>query len=141
MSFNGEVFVDHAVRDENGALVNQKHVSEACQYYAMLYGGVDIEAPKYARLKQYVVDNFASFDAGEYRFCPINAFIGLYLRMNVLMNMGDCKLLADNVESFCLHMSRTTGTLWEYKDGKGSLDHGFASYVSLTIPYADKAER
>jgi beta-xylosidase len=28
-------------------------------------------------------------------------------------------------------------TEWEYKDGKGSLDHGFASYIALTLPYAD----
>ena len=53
------------------------------------------------------------------------------------MNVLDKALLAQNLETFCLHMSRTTGTLWEYKDGYGSLDHGFASYVALTIPHAD----
>ena len=57
--------------------------------------------------------------------------------MNVLINMRDCKLLAKNLETFCINMSRTTGTLWEYKDGKGSLDHGFASYVAIAIPLAD----
>ena len=137
LSFNGEVFVDHAVRKDNGELENQKHISEACQYYAILYGGIDIDAPEYARLKSYVIDDFKSFDLGENKFCPKNAFIGLYLRMNVLMNMKDSRLLAKNLEVFCLHMSRTTGTLWEYRDGKGSLDHGFASYVALTIPRAD----
>ena len=137
LSFNGEVFVDHAVRKDNGELENQKHISEACQYYAILYGGIDIDAPEYARLKSYVIDDFKSFDPGENKFCPKNAFIGLYLRMNVLMNMKDSRLLAKNLEVFCLHMSRTTGTLWEYRDGKGSLDHGFASYVALTIPRAD----
>lgn len=59
--------------------------------------------------------------------------------MNVLMNMKDSELLAKNLEALFLHMSRTTGTLWEYKDGAGSLDHGFASYVALTIPLADAA--
>jgi len=49
------------------------------------------------------------------------------------------QVLADNLEEFYSHMSRTTGTLWEYKDGQGSLDHGFASYVALTIPLADAA--
>ena len=137
LSFNGEVFVDHACRGEDGQLENMKHISEACQYYAILYGGVDIDNEKYSRLKNYVIDNFSSFDAGEYKFCPINAFIGLYLRMNVLMNMGDGALLAENVKAFCLEMSRTTGTLWEYKDGRGSLDHGFASYIALTLPLAD----
>lgn len=132
------MFVDHAIRSEDGSLTNQKHISEACQYYAILYGGADIDDPKYAKLKQYVIDNFSSFDKGDNEFCGINAFIGLYLRMNVLMNMGDCELLAKNVESFCLNMSRTTGTLWEYREIKGSLDHGFASYLALAIPFADK---
>ena len=137
-SFNGEVFVDHAIRNDDESYTNQKHISEACQYYAILYGGIDIDDPKYAKLKQYVIDNFSSFDKGDNEFCGINAFIGLYLRMNVLMNMGDCELLAKNVESFCLNMSRTTGTLWEYREIKGSLDHGFASYLALAIPFADK---
>lgn len=137
LSFNGELFVDHAVRDENGKHINQKHISEACQYYAILYGGIDLDDPKYQKLKEYVINDFQNFDAGDYLFCPKNAFIGLYLRMNVLINMKDCELMAKNLETFCLHMSRKTGTLWEDKNGKGSLDHGFASYVALTIPFAD----
>lgn len=98
---------------------------------------VDLDAPEYKKLKNYVIDDFKSFVPGENQFCPKNAFIGLYLRMNVLMNMNDSKLLAKNLETFCIDMSRTTGTLWEYRDGYGSLDHGFASYVALTIPLAD----
>jgi len=140
LSFNGEVFVDHAVRTPDNTLENQKHISEACQYYAILYGGIDLDAPQYAKLKSYVINDFKSFDPGENTFCPKNAFIGLYLRMNVLMHMKDKELLAKNLETFCLHMSRTTGTLWEYRDGYGSLDHGFASYVALTIPFADSLE-
>lgn len=137
LSFNGEVFVDHAIKNADGTHTNQKHISEACQYYAILYGGIDINAPKYEKLKEYVINDFGNFDPKENQFCPKNAFIGLYLRMNVLMNMKDSALLAKNLETFCLHMSRITGTLWEYKNGGGSLDHGFASYVALTIPLAD----
>ena len=140
LSFNGEFFVDHAVRLESGELVNEKHVSEACQYYAILYGGADLDLPEYACLKKLVVSDFKEFDPEGYKFCPKNAFIGLYLRMNVLMNMKDKKLLAENLSSLFLHMSRETSTLWEYKNGYGSLDHGFASYVALTIPFADKED-
>ncbi len=137
LSFNGEVFVDHAIRSADGTLENQKHISEACQYYAILYGGVDLDAPEYKKLKDYVIDDFQSFVPDGNQFCPKNAFIGLYLRMNVLMNMKDSKLLAKNLETFCIDMSRTTNTLWEYRNGNGSLDHGFASYIALTIPLAD----
>ena len=140
LSFNGEFFVDHAVRLESGELVNEKHVSEACQYYAILYGGADLDLPEYACLKKLVVSDFKEFDPEGYKFCPKNAFIGLYLRMNVLMNMKDKKLLAENLSALFLHMSRETSTLWEYKNGYGSLDHGFASYVALTIPFADKED-
>jgi len=36
-------------------------------------------------------------------------------------------------------MEAYTGTLWEYREFKGSYDHGFASYVaSLLIETADK---
>lgn len=136
-SFNGRFFVDHAINKGTGVYENQKHVSEACQYYSILYGGVDINAPKYAELRSYVINDFENFDAEGYTFCPKNAFIGLYLRFNVLINMNDRELLLKNLEGFCGDMSRTTGTLWEYKDGKGSLDHGFASYVALALPSAD----
>lgn len=137
MSFNGKFFVDHAVKDADGGYVNQKHVSEACQYYAILYGGVDLDDGKYAVLRSCVINDFQDFNAEGYEFCPKNAFIGLYLRMNVLINMRDSALMAKNLECFCLHMSKITGTLWEYKDGHGSLDHGFASYIALTLPFAD----
>ena len=140
LSFNGEFFVDHATRLDSGELINEKHVSEACQYYAILYGGADLDKPEYEELKKHVVGDFKEFAPDGYKFCPKNAFIGLYLRMNVLMNMKDKKLLSENLSSLFLQMSRKTATLWEYKDGYGSLDHGFASYVALTIPFADDVQ-
>lgn len=140
MSFDGEVFIDNAIRLEDGRYENTGNVSEANQYYAILFGGIDLDAPKYAKLKEYVRNNFESFVPGERTFCPKNAFIGLYLRMNVLLELGDGKLMYDNVKTFCSEMCRLTGTLWEYRERKGSYDHGFASYVSLTLPFADKAQ-
>ena len=140
LSFGGEFFVDHAKRLESGELINENHVSEACQYYAILYGGADLDLPEYAELKKHVVSDFKDFAPIGYKFCPKNAFIGLYLRMNVLMNMNDRKLLSENLSSLFLKMSRETSTLWEYRDGYGSLDHGFASYVALTIPFADEED-
>ena len=138
-SFNGELFVDHAVKKAEGNYVNEHHISEVCQYYAVLFGGIDLDLPEYSALKSHILHDFKEFDAGEYTFCSKNAFIGLYMRMNTLMHMKAGQVLADNLEEFYSHMSRTTGTLWEYKDGQGSLDHGFASYVALTIPLADAA--
>ena len=140
MAFDGEVFCDHARRCEDGTLRNYPHVSEAAQYYAILFGGVDLQDNKYEALRRHVVEDFAGFVPGERQFCPKNAFIGLYLRMNVLMNMGDGALLRENVINFCSGMARDTETLWEYKQRKGSYDHGFAAYIALALPLADGQE-
>ena len=42
----------------------------------------------------------------------------------------------DGTGYFILHNNKYE-IRWEYKDGKGSLDHGFASYVALALPSAD----
>ncbi len=140
MAFNGEVFVDNAVRDENGNLKNTNNVSEAAQYYAALFGGIDLSEPKFASLLETIKKGFGEFAktvGDKYDFCPINAFIGMYLRMNVLHNLGDPNLMAENLKSFFGGISDLTGTLWETKTLSGSLDHGFASYAACTIPLAD----
>ena len=125
-AFNGEMFVDHGKR-EGSAIVNYDHISEACQYYAVLFGGFDLNAPEFAKLKKGIIEGFQSCQAEG--FCRINAFIGMYLLLDVLKAMGDRKLLNDNIKAFFGGMCEKTGTLWEYKTPVCSLDHGFASYV------------
>ena len=140
LSFNGELFVDNAVLGEDGRLHNTCNFSEAGQYYAMLFGELDLSDARYARLMQYVRDSFASFDQTGREFVPVNAFIGLYLRLWLLMRLGERELLAENLKDFFGGMVASTGTLWEYKQHKGSYDHGFASFAALAIAYAEGAE-
>ena len=47
--------------------------------------------------------------------------------------MGEYELLLENVEGFIGEMEEHTGTLWEYRELKGSYDHGFASYAYVVI--------
>ena len=129
-AFDGEVFVDHAARVD-GELVNFDHVSEAGQYYAALFGGIDLNAPEFAKLKEGIVSGFAAPPRPD--FCPVNAFIGLYLRMAVLERFGDQALLHRNIREFFGGMCEKTGTLWEYKETHNSLDHGFASFVATLM--------
>jgi alpha-L-rhamnosidase len=89
LSFDGEVFIDNAVLGEDGRLHNTRNSSEAGQYYAMLFGELDLSDARYARLMQYVRDSFASFDQTGREFVPVNAFIGLYLRLWLLMRLGE----------------------------------------------------
>lgn len=139
MAFNGEIFLDHAIRDENGALQNQNHFSEAGQYYAMLFGEIDLSLPMYKKLKTHIQNGFSAFseDAETYEFVPVNAFIGRYLRMQTLLMLGEHKILLENIKTFFLDMAKTSGTLWEYKNGKGSRDHGFASFAAFAIVSAE----
>ncbi len=137
LSFDGEVFIDNAVKDENGVLRNTRNSSEAGQYYALLFGDLDITDPKYARLMAHVKNSFADFDATGRGFVPVNAFIGLYLRIWLLMELGERELLAENIKEFFGGMVKSTGTLWEYKQHKGSYDHGFASFVAEAICFVE----
>lgn len=125
-AFNGELFVDHAKRVGNN-VVNYDDISEACQYYAVLFGDIDVNDAKYAKLKEAIINGFNFYQ--KENFCSVNAFIGMYLRMSVLHRMGDTRLLHNNIQSFFGGMCDKTGTLWEYKIPEKSLDHGFTSYV------------
>ena len=58
--------------------------------------------------------------------------------MMVLLNMGEKELLMRDIKDFFYDMAKTTGTLWEYKEGLGSRDHGFASFVAYIINEAIK---
>jgi hypothetical protein len=104
----------------------------------MLFGDVPLDEPKYEKLKCHIKDGFLNFAQrlDGRAFVPVNAFIGRYLRMQTLLMLGEYEILLDNVRTFFSDMAKTTATLWEYKDGKGSKDHGFASYAAVAITEA-----
>ncbi len=133
LSFDGELFTDNAVRDEAGVLVNTGNTSEAGQYYALLFGGIDLEDPKYSAYAAHVRTGCRAVPETGRRFVPVNAFIGLYLRIKSLLKLGWYAQLLEEVEGFFGGMADRTGTLWEYREGKGSLDHGFASYAAYAM--------
>ena len=128
-SYNGQYFQDHALRDASGNLVLQDHASEACQYYAILFGGIDWHAQRFAPLKELIVTVFTPDRTVLPEIIPVNAFIGAYLRIEALLKMGQYDLLLENIRDFFGKMEQRTGTLWEYRQFKGSYDHGFASYA------------
>ncbi|MBQ9098727.1 MAG: hypothetical protein IJY50_04780 [Clostridia bacterium] len=133
LSFDGEMFTDNAVRGEDGALRNTGNTSEAGQYYALLFGGIDLNAPHYAKLKAHVLSGCKGVAESGRRFVPVNAFIGLYLRIKTLLQLEQYQLLLDEVGDFFGGMVERTGTLWEYRQMKGSFDHGFASYAAYAM--------
>ncbi len=64
---------------------------------------------------------------------PINAFIGVYLRLEALLHIKEYDLVLNDVRAFFGKMEQLTGTLWEYRQPLGSRDHGFASYALVAI--------
>ena len=133
LSFDGELFTDNAVRDESGALQNTGNTSEAGQYYALLFGDIDLDAPQYAKLRAHVFGGCKKVDLQARRFVPVNAFIGLYLRLKTLLALKEYQLILSEVGDFFGGMAEKTGTLWEYREMKGSFDHGFASYAAYAM--------
>ena len=133
LSFDGEKFLDHSVRNSEGVLENQPHVSAAAQYYAALFGGIDLYNDKYSKLLCHIKEDFANLDKRDIDFVPVNAFVGFYLRMELLMRLGEKTLLEANVKEFFAETVKYTDTLWENRDRIGSFDHGFSSYVVLAI--------
>ena len=143
-SFNGSVFLDHSIRDENGVLQRQNNCSEACQYYAILFAGIDLLDDKYAELRRLVLDVFgAQRTEAHPEIAEINAFIGAYLRLEVLLKLEQYDLVLRDVKDLFGSMGDVTGTLWEYRQPHGSRDHGFASYALVAIRTAleRKAEK
>ncbi len=133
-SFNGELFMDHAVRDASGALILQSDCSEACQYYAMLFGKYDWRSERFDKLRRLVTEVFGSRRAGQRPdVAEVNAFIGAYLRLEALLAVGEYDLVPGEVKFFFGTMSDETQTLWEYRQRHGSRDHGFASYALVAL--------
>ena len=96
-----------------------------------------MDAPEYKGLKENVLTGFKKRRDDGRVFVPVNAFIGFYLRICVLMKLGEKEVLRQDLKEFFGGMVSSTGTLWEYKERKGSYDHGFASLAAMAAVYAD----
>lgn len=134
LSFDGTRFYDHSVRGGSGNLALQPDCSEIAQYYAIRFGKLDINAPKYEKFK-HLVTKLCYADSTEMPadMEPINAFIGVYMRLEALLEIKEYDLVLNDVRAFFGQMEQETGTLWEYRQRVGSRDHGFASYALLAI--------
>ena len=139
-SFNGKVFIDNAVKDENGVLHNTENFSECGQYYALLFGKIDINDGKYAYLKKQVLEGFADMKENTETFTYVDILPGFYLKMWLFTELGYKERCRKMIKDFFGEMIDLTGTLWEYKPTrrKGSYDHGFASYAGVIAHLCDE---
>ena len=135
MAFNGKLFLDRAVRTEDGTLKNTEELAETTQYYALRFGLADIDDEKYAFIKDMVFNVFGKDVMAEKypEIEPSNALPGFYIRSELLLKWKKYPELTEYVKHFFLPMAEKTGTLWEHKNNAASCDHGFASYVAIVI--------
>ncbi len=133
-AFDGEFFCDNAKLSVTGKAKRTKNHTETCQYYAFFSGTATKET-----FPELYKKMFTEFGPGRdpeksYRDVPVsNAFIGNYLRLQILFNDGEYDRLLSEAESFFLPMAEKTGTLWENMSDYASCCHGFASHVAYWL--------
>lgn len=122
-------FCDNAVR-RGGKLCLTGERTEVCQYYAFFFKIADTK--EFGTLWNTLVNNFGfnkSVTDANGPIYPANAFIGNYLRMELLLLDGKKDKLYSDIKDYFTYMAELTGTLWEHKNAGASCNHGFASYV------------
>ena len=133
-SFDGEYFVDNALRGKGGKLALSGEHTEACQYYAFFTRTATPES--HPDLWKRLRDEFGPVrkQTNAYEDVPFaNAFIGNYLRNELLSREGlSAQILSETVD-FYLPMANLTGTLWENMTTVASCNHGFASHIAHVL--------
>ena len=136
-SFDGEFFVDNAVRKDGKLQITRNH-SEVCQYFAFYFHVATPET--HPTLWQTLVKDFGPQRKQTKAFPqvhPANAFIGNVLRLELLSGAGLSQQLLDESLAYQLYMVERTGTLWEHDGTLASCNHGFASHGAVRVLYRD----
>lgn len=137
----GLFFCDNSIYVD-GKLTLSGERTETCQYYAFFTGVATLEEDR--ELFETLVNDFGPerSQTGKWReIHPSNAFIGNYLRLELLCKNGLFEKLEENVRGYFDYMATLTGTLWEHKDIKASCNHGFASHVLVWLDKLGYIER
>ncbi len=128
-SYNGSFFVDNATR-ENGSLKLGDDITEVCQYYAFFLKIATEQSHK--ELFDVLINEFGPNRRNPEKWAKIHPaapFIGYFLRLDILAELGKYQELAENIEGYYLQMAEKTGTLWEHANESASCCHGFSGYI------------
>ena len=123
-------YCDNAVR-RDGKLVLSGERTETCQYYAFFFDCATPESHPWlweTMVKDFGYDRKETGKYPEIHFA--NAFIGNYLRLDLLDRYGLHDELYDNIKGYFEYMADRTGTLWEHDSTTASCNRGFASHVA-----------
>ncbi len=133
-SYNGTFFVDNAIRNKEGKLDVTTNTTEVCQYYAYFF---NIANPKtHPELWKKLTAEFGPNRDDKITYPKVfkaNAFVGNYLRMDILSRYGLRSQLMKEIQDYFYSMAQQTGTLWEHMGAEASCNHGFASYIGHVL--------
>lgn len=123
-------YCDNAVRAADGSLTLSGECTETCQYYAFFCKTATPESRPvlWKRLLSDFGPERANTGKWE-KIYPSNAFIGFYLRLELLYIYGEHDKLVCNIKDYFYKMACATGTLWENDTPHASCNHGFASHI------------
>lgn len=134
MAYDGTFFIDNAIRGEDGKLHLTRNRTETCQYYAFYFQAATPETHRdlWNRLATEFGPHRAELGLWP-EIHPSNAFIGNYLRLDLLASQGLHSQCLEETKGYFEYMADTTGTLWEHKNTEASCNHGFASYYIFLL--------
>ena len=131
-SWTGKWFCDNALRQKDGSLKPSGNCTETCQYYMFTFGVATRES--HSTLWKTLLDDFGPGRRETKKYPEIafsNAFIGNFLRLELLSRAGLDKQLLDETKGYFSYMAERTGTLWEFVSDSNSCNHGFTSYAAV----------
>ncbi|MGB6689111.1 MAG: hypothetical protein WBE76_14855 [Terracidiphilus sp.] len=133
LSYDGEFFVDNAVR-QGGSLTVTKNRTETCQYYAFYFDLATVES--YPALWGVLRTSFGPYRRRTGAFpdvAPSNAFMGNVIRIELLSRAGLTDQLIREAKEYYLPMAELTGTFWENMGNEASMDHAFGSHLIVHL--------
>lgn len=131
----GLFFCDNSIY-RDGVPVLSGECTESAQYYAFFTGVATQEED--AELWNVLVRDFGPERKKTGLWKEIyfsNAFIGNYLRLELLDRAGEHEKLKENIRGYFGYMAKRTGTLWENDTESASCNHGFASHVLVWLSH------
>ncbi len=133
-AYDGEFFVDHAVRKEDGSLEVLTDKSEVCQYFAFFFKTATPET--FPELWEKLLDEFGPDRVKNGLYPEVhkaNSFVGNVVRMELLSSAKRADQILRESLAYNEYMADLTGTLWENATASASCNHGFASHIAYVF--------
>ena len=118
----------------DGKVITANESSEVCQYYAFDFNIADVNTHK--ELYQKLLNDFGPARRKDNHYpnvCFSNLFIGIPLRIEMLIRYGEFEKAYDEIVFYYLPQAQKNGSLWESLNKSESCNHGVSSITAYWI--------